>query len=287
APPKPEPVAVPPKPAMPKAQPDEEDEDEAELIRQKQLKQKEAEQKAEEARKAEEKRKAEEARKAEEKRKADEARRLAEDKRKAEEKAELEEARKLAAEQEKAEEKKRLADEAAKKAAEAARKAAEAKKAEEARKAAEKAESDKLNAAIRNRLLASRDAPASSGSTGPQVTRTASAGAPNATGARLSPSDREALMGLIKEQMERCWSVSGMSNPTVKPLVRLQLTPSGAISVQPALVNNSADPAFRAIADSGMRAIRACAPYRIPSKFADKFEDWKTITVKLDPSDLL
>ncbi len=94
-------------------------------------------------------------------------------------------------------------------------------------------------------------------------------------------------MGLIKEQMERCWSVTGMSNPAVKPLVRLQLSPTGHIAVQPALVNTSADPAFRAIADSGMRAIRACAPYRIPAKFADSFQDWKTVTVKLDPSDLL
>lgn len=93
-------------------------------------------------------------------------------------------------------------------------------------------------------------------------------------------------MGIIKEQMERCWSVTSVSVPAVKPTVRLQLGPNGAIISAPALLN-SGDSNFQAVADSGMRAIRQCAPYRIPAKFSDKYNDWKTITVKLDPSDLL
>lgn len=196
-------------------------------------------------------------------------------------------------EQQKAEEAKKKAEElkkleeAKKKAAEAARKLAEAKKAAEEKKAKDKAESDKLQAAIRNRLLVSRDAPAASGSTGQQVSRVASAGLATATGQKLSPSDREALMGLIKEQMEKCWSITGTQSPSVKPMVRLQLSPTGTIIANPVLVNTSGDGAFAAIAESGMRAIRQCAPYRIPPRFADKYDDWKTITVKLDPSDLL
>lgn len=299
-PPKPEVVKAPPPKAPPPKEEDEEEE-QAEIIRQRQLKLKQEQQKAEEARRQEEKLKADRA--AEAARKAAEARALAQAQAEAKARAEAQaqaqaeakalaearqaEALRKAEEARKAAEAKRIADENHRKAQEAARKASEAKKAEEARKAQEKAESDKLQAAIRNRLLASRETPSSSGATGQQVTRTASAGVPTASGRRLSPSDREHLMGLIKEQMERCWSVTGMSNPAVKPLVRLQLTPTGHIAVQPALVNSSGDPAFRAIADSGMRAIRACAPYRIPGKFADTFEDWKNITVKLDPSDLL
>lgn len=297
-PPKPEPVKPPPARPEPakvastpaKPEPEEDEDKEAEIIKQRALKQKQLEQqKAEEARKLDEKKKAEAKRQAE--LEAAEARKEAEEKARAD--AARAEAQRKAAEAKKAEDEQRRAEAARKlaednkRAQEAARKAAEAKKAEEARKAAEKAESDKLQAAIRNRLLSSREAPSSSGSTGQQVTRTASAGAPTATGQKLSPSDREQLMGLIKEQMERCWSITGTSNPSVKPLVRLQLTQTGAILTQPALANSSGDPAFNAIAESGMRAIRQCAPYRIPAKFADKYDDWKTITVKLDPTDLL
>ena len=119
------------------------------------------------------------------------------------------------------------------------------------------------------------------------MSRTASAGLANATGQKLSPSDREALMGIIKEQMERCWPITGTQSPAVKPMVRLQLSPTGAITANPVLVNTSGDSAFQAVAESGMRAIRQCAPYRIPPRFTDKYDDWKTITVRLDPSDLL
>ena len=296
--PKPEPAKAEPKPAKP--DPEEEEDKEAEIIRQRQIKQKLEQQKAEEARKADEKKKAEDKRLADEKLKADQKRqadlaKAAAEKEAAQEAAreaakeaaeEAAEAKKLADEKRKAEAAKKLAEDN-KKAAEAARKLAEAKKADEARKAAEKAESDKLSASIRNRLLASREAPSSSGSTGAKLSASASAGAPNATGQKLSPSDREQLMGMIKEQMERCWSVTATSVPAVKPTVRLQLGQNGAIIAQPVLTNSSGDPSFNAIADSGMRAIRQCAPYRIPAKFADKYDDWKTITVRLDPTDLL
>jgi colicin import membrane protein len=324
--PEPKPQAMKPAPAKATSTDEDDDEDEAEIIRQRQkkLEAEKAEQarRAEEARKDETRR--EEARKQAEREKQDairkvaEAQRLEDERRKAQERQKVEEARKLAerraaereaaqereeerkeAEREKAEEirkaaeaqkmaeaRQRQLDEQKKKAAEAARRLAEAKKAEEARKAAEKAESDRLNQAIRNRLLASSGTPASTGATGQQVTRVASAGAPNATGQKLNPSERGELAGLIKEQMERCWSVTTATNPAVKPMVRLQLGPNGAIIAAPVLLN-SGDSTFQATADSGMRAIRQCSPYRIPAKFADKYQDWKTITVKLDPSDLL
>ncbi len=190
-------------------------------------------------------------------------------------------------EQKKAEEaKKRLEDEK-KKAAEAARKLADAKKAEDERKSKEKAESDRLQASIRNKLLLSRDAPASSGSTGAAVSRVASAGLATATGQKLSPSDRSQLMGLLQEQMQKCWSPTTTQSPQVKPLVRMQLAKDGTLSAHPVLTNSSSDPVFAATADSGMRALRQCAPYRIPAKFNDMYEDWKTVTVRLDPSDLL
>ena len=301
-PPKPEPVKpepvkslapkAEPAKAAPKPDPEEEEEKEAEIIRQRQLKLKQEQQKAEDARKADEKKKAEDKRLADEKLKADQKRQAELDKAEAAKEAakeaaeEAAEAKKLADDKRKADAAKKLAEDN-KKAAEAARKLAEARKADEARKAAEKAESDKLSASIRNRLLASREAPSSSGSTGQSLAATASAGAPNATGQKLSPSDREQLMGMIKEQMERCWSVTATSVPAVKPTVRLQLGPNGAIIAQPVLTNSSGDPSFNAVAESGMRAIRQCAPYRIPPKFADKYSDWKTITVRLDPSDLL
>ncbi len=303
-PPKP---AEPPKAAAKPPQPadkSEEDEEAEEAIRQAQKKREEQRKleearRAEEAKKREENRKAEEAKRQEELRKAEQARRLEAQKQEAqkqeEQRREQEEARKRdemrklveakAAEQKKAEEAKaaelRKAEEA-KKAQEAARKAAEDRRRREAE---QEARNQATADAARRALLASREAPQNSGNTGAQVSRTASLGTPTATGQRLNPSDRAALAGLLSDQIRACWSIPVSGKPSSLPQVRVALNADGSLAGAPVLINASGDPNFRALADSGMRAIRQCAPFRIPQRYAATYEDWRQLAVQLNPDD--
>jgi colicin import membrane protein len=287
-PPKPA-VATPPKPTP--AQKAEEEEDAEEAIRQAQRR------KAEEQRKLDEQRRAEEIRKREEQRKADEARRQEQQKReqeqaRAEAQRQQEQQRRDQEEARQRDEQKKLAEA---KAAEDRRKAEEAKKAQEAaKKAAEErrkreADQEARNAATadaaRRALLASRETPQNSGNTGQQVTRTPSAGTPTATGQRLNPSERGQLVGLLADQIRACWNVPVSGKPSVLPQVRMVLNQDGSLGAAPVLINSSGDPQFRAVADSGMRAIRQCSPFRIPARFQPTYNDWRSTIVQLNPDD--
>jgi colicin import membrane protein len=191
----------------------------------------------------------------------------------------------------KAEERKKVADAKAaddKKKADAAKAQEAAKKAAEERKkreADQEAKNQSTADAARRALLASREAPSNSGNTGQQVSRTPAAGAPTATGQRLNPSDRAALAGLLGDQIRSCWNITVSGRPSPLPQVRIALNADGSLSGAPTLVNSSGDPNFRALADSGMRAIRQCSPFRIPARFAPTFNDWRTVNVQLNPDD--
>jgi colicin import membrane protein len=286
-PPKPT-VATPPKPT-PAEKTDEEEAEEA--IRQAQRK------KADELRKLEEQRRADEARKREEQRKADEARRQEQQKReqeqaRAEAQRQQDQHRREQEEARQRDEQKKLADA---KAAEDRRKAEDAKKAQEAaRKAAEErrkreADQEARNAATadaaRRALLASREAPQNSGNTGAQVSRTPAQGAPTATGQKLNPADRAALAGMIADQILPCWNIPVSGKPATLPLVRIALNQDGSLAATPVLTNSSGDPTFRALADSGMRAIRQCSPFKIPARFQSTYSDWRSLLVQLTPAD--
>ncbi|MFM9973371.1 MAG: cell envelope integrity protein TolA, partial [Beijerinckiaceae bacterium] len=181
----------------------------------------------------------------------------------------------------KAAEDKKKADDA-KRIQEAAKKAADEKKKREAE---QEARNQSTADAARRALLASREAPSNSGNTGQQVSRTPAAGAATATGQRLNPSDRAALAGLLADQIRSCWSVPVSGKPGVLPLVRISLGVDGALQGTPILTNASGDPNFRALAESGMRAIRQCSPFRIPSRFAATHNDWRSTIVQLNPED--
>jgi colicin import membrane protein len=293
-------VAQPPKPA----ETSEEEEEAEEAIRQaarkreeqkrqedarraEEARRRDEQRKADEAKRQEENRRIEEARRQEESRKAEEARRQEqrleaqrlEERREQEEARKREEMRKLveakAAEAKKAEE--------AKKAQEAARKAAEERRRREAE---QEARNQATAEAARRALLASREMPQNSGNTGAQVTRTpASLGTPTATGQRLSPSDRAALAGLLSDQIRACWSIPVTGKPPTLPQVRVALNADGSLGAAPVLINSSGDSNFRALAESGMRAIRQCAPFRIPQRYAATYEDWRQLAVQLNPDD--
>jgi colicin import membrane protein len=208
--------------------------------------------------------------------------------------AQAEEERKAAAKA-KAEAEAKARAEAAKAKAEAEAKAKQVALAKAKADAEAKAKRDaelaaKFNATDIAKLLQSKEQPASSGSAAPQANRTASLGTATGSAQKLSPSLRAQLMGLIKEQLEKCWNVpvalQNAPRPPV-PSVRMKLNTDGSLSGQPSIINNSADPLFRIAADSAVTATRRCSPLRIPAQFNAYYDDWRDVVVNFDARDVL
>jgi hypothetical protein len=92
----------------------------------------------------------------------------------------------------------------------------------------------------------------------------------------------------FRAQMRRCWSppagAKQAENLVVR--VRLSLTPAGAISAGPVVVNRRllGDPFFRAAAESVLRAIRRCQPFSMPT---EKYASWRNIELTFDPRRML
>jgi colicin import membrane protein len=156
-----------------------------------------------------------------------------------------------------------------------------------AKKQAELAE--KFNPGDISRLLQSREAPQSSGAAAREVQKTASLGTAAGTAQRLNPSQRDALMGLLRDQLHRCWQAPLAATTSDKPpvpSVRVKLNQDGSLAAEPAVVNSSGDPLFRVVADSATRATRRCAPLRIPAQFQPYYQDWKDLVVNFDPREM-
>ena len=156
-----------------------------------------------------------------------------------------------------------------------------------AKKQAELAE--KFNPGDISRLLQSREAPQSSGAAAREVHKTASLGTAAGTAQRLNPSQRDALMGLLRDQLHRCWQAPLAATTSDKPpvpSVRVKLNQDGSLAAEPAVVNSSGDPLFRVVADSATRATRRCAPLRIPAQFQPYYQDWKDLVVNFDPREM-
>jgi len=179
--------------------------------------------------------------------------------------------------------------ERAKREAEAKRLAeAKARDEQQARARREAETAERFNPGDIAALLRSTEEPRSQGASGQEINRTASLGTATGSAARLDPSQRDALIGLIQGQLRRCWdapiAAQSVSNPPVAS-IRFALNADGSLAGQPQVVNDSSDPLFRAVADSATRATRRCAPLQIPAQFAPYYEDWKNMTVNFNPLD--
>ena len=166
-----------------------------------------------------------------------------------------------------------------------------AKMIEQAKPAPPKSEANEkpFNPNDIKKLLESKEKPAQAASTGAQVNKTASLGSATATGQKLNPSQKDQLGSMIRDQLAQCWSPpAGVADGgALKPVVRVSLMPDGTVTGSPTIVNDQSSPAFRAMADSALRAVRKCSPFKIPAQFAPFYNDWKDWTVTFDPKDML
>lgn len=136
-------------------------------------------------------------------------------------------------------------------------------------------------------LLESKERAQTTASTGRELNRTAALGIPTGNASKLSLSQRDALGALLKEQLANCWTPPMGVTANLKPLVHMKLNPDGSLLAQPALVNASGEPSFRVLAESAMRAVRRCAPFRIPASYAPYYADWQEWNIIFDPKEFL
>ncbi|MEE2970128.1 MAG: hypothetical protein VX741_08340 [Pseudomonadota bacterium] len=111
----------------------------------------------------------------------------------------------------------------------------------------------------------------------------------------ISPIDRRrearALAQLVMRQVTPCWSLPAGAKDahTIRVGVRIFLHPDGTLSGPPKVEDQarmSRDVAFRAVAESALRALRnpRCTPLRLPVK---KYAAWREISFNFDPRELL
>ncbi len=258
----------------------------AEAVKREQLAQLIEREEAEAAAKAEAKAKADAKARADAKAKAEaqakaDAQAKAEKEAEAKAKAEAERQREIA--EAKAEAEAKTKAEAAAKAK--AKAVADAKaKADAEAKAKKQAElAEKFSAGDIKQLLASKAPSQSTGATGRDVQRTASLGASTGTAQRLSPSLRDALIGMLTSQIERCYSAPpGAAQGVVLPMLDIRLNPDGSLSTEPRIMRGGANSVDQSIAQAALRAVRRCAPYKIPAQYAPYYNDWKAINAEFE-----
>lgn len=102
----------------------------------------------------------------------------------------------------------------------------------------------------------------------------------------LSISEMDALAG----QLRACWNLDpgamGIEDMIVE--IKAQLNQDGGVfSVE--IMNKgryATDTHFRSVADSAVRAVHICAPYKILSeKYAEKYDEWRVLRLRFNPID--
>jgi outer membrane biosynthesis protein TonB len=119
-------------------------------------------------------------------------------------------------------------------------------------------------------------------------TQTASAtpqGLPHHDAPRMSMSMAAALDAWLTESYLNCWTPP----PTMPDgdiyvaQVKVIFNPDGSLSGRPVLLNPPSDRAWRAHAESAMRAVHKCDPLKVPAQYMPYFEQWKVETIHFDP----
>jgi len=117
--------------------------------------------------------------------------------------------------------------------------------------------------------------------TGSTLNSTPTLGTSTGRAASLSQSEIDAL----RAQIQACWNPPAGAADAKDLIVRVRLTlnQDGSLNGEPSVVNAGAGGFFQVAAESAMRAIRRCQPYKLP---AAKYEVWKDVEVTFDPRDM-
>jgi outer membrane biosynthesis protein TonB len=105
--------------------------------------------------------------------------------------------------------------------------------------------------------------------------------------ARMS-TQRDAIAGMLRSQVERCWSPP-IGAPNAEQLIvslDVSLGPDGTVQGIPQIVDTTrmGDTYYRAAAEAAQRAVVQCSPYQLPAEYYDV---WKDIQFNMDPKEVL
>jgi outer membrane biosynthesis protein TonB len=154
-------------------------------------------------------------------------------------------------------------------------------KAAEAKPAPKKPTQEYVFDPTKTAALLDKRTPQRHAAAGDIMNSTATLGLASGNAATLTESELAAL----RRQIEACWSVpAGAAD--VKGLVaevRIQLKQDGSLAAEPTVENRAPSPFFRVYAESAVRAIQRCQPYRLPIA---KYERWKDVLVEFKPTDM-
>ena len=110
-------------------------------------------------------------------------------------------------------------------------------------------------------------------------------GLPRHDAPRMSLSMASALDAWLTESYLNCWTP-----PPVTPegdvyvaQIKVVFNPDGSLSARPVLLNPPTDPAWRAHAESALRAVKKCDPLHVPPQYVPFFQEWKVETIHFDP----
>jgi colicin import membrane protein len=110
-------------------------------------------------------------------------------------------------------------------------------------------------------------------------------GLPHHDAPHMSMSMASALDAWLTESYLTCWTPPpGVPDgDTYVAQIKVVFNPDGSLSGRPILLNPPSDRAWRAHAESAMRAVRKCDPLKVPAEYMPFFDQWKVETIHFDP----
>lgn len=129
--------------------------------------------------------------------------------------------------------------------------------------------------------LLDRRAPSRKQNAGEQKSTT-NFGAPKGNDLVLSMSERDAF----RRHVQSCWNVlPGAGNlERVAVELRIMLNPDGTLAAPPQVYSRPTTPGAQATAESAIRAVINCAPYKMLQ--AKTYPVWKDMILNFDPNDM-
>ena len=110
-------------------------------------------------------------------------------------------------------------------------------------------------------------------------------GLPHHDAPHMSMSMASALDAWLTESYLNCWTPPPTmpDGDTYVAEIKVVFNPDGSLSARPVLLNPPTDRAWRADAESAMRAVKKCDPLKVPAEYMPYFEQWKIETIHFDP----
>jgi hypothetical protein len=118
-----------------------------------------------------------------------------------------------------------------------------------------------------------------------QTASLAPQGLPHHEAQRMSLSMAAALDAWLTESYLNCWipPPAMPEGDTYVAQIKVVFNADGSLSGRPVLLNPPTDPAWRAHAESAMRAVRKCDPLKVPAEYMPYFDQWRVETIHFDP----